>query len=84
MNEKIQEKLNEYELENIEDFEPKFYTTNLKNGRLVEKKAIQNLLERYSKEELILVENYNEIGIVEFVAENEFCIENNRIIPDEY
>lgn len=32
MNEKIQEKLNEYGLENIEDFKLKFYTMNLKMG----------------------------------------------------
>ena len=83
INDKIIEKLNEYELESIDEFEPKFYTMNLKNGYSIEKQAIKNLLQRYSKEELILVENYDEIGIVEYVADNQFYIENNRIITDE-
>ena len=83
MKELIKQKLEEYEIESIEEFIPNFYTMNLVNGYLIEKEAIKNLLERYSKEELILVENYDEIGIVEFVAKGEYTIENNKIIVDD-
>lgn len=83
MNEKIKEKLEEYEIESVEEFEPSFYTQNLVNGRTIEKKAINNLLNNYKKEELILIENYNECGIVEFVASNQFHIEDNKIIIDD-
>lgn len=68
----------------LKEFEPKFYTMNLKNGYKTNKEAIENLYNRgYSKEELIKIENYNEIGIVEYVAKNQFYIENNHIYIED-
>lgn len=80
----IKKRLEELELESIDEFEPNFYTMNLVCGSIVKKKAIKNLFEQYPKEELIFVKNYNEIGIVEFVADNQFYIENDMIIAEEY
>ena len=79
----LKELLERYEIESVEEFEPKFYTMNLVNGYQIEQRAIINLYSRYSKEELIQVENYDEIGIVEYVAKNQFYIENNKIIISE-
>lgn len=83
MKDRLEELLEKYEIESIEDFVPEFYTQNLKCGRSIERRAIENLFDRYSLEELIQVENYDEIGIVEYVAENQFYIEDNKIIIDE-
>lgn len=81
---RMKELLEKYEIESIDEFEPKFYTMNLVNGRLIEKKAIENLYKRgYTKEELIKIENYDEIGIVKFVADDRFYIEDNKIIAEE-
>lgn len=80
----IKKRLEELGLESIDEFEPNFYTMNLVCGNIVKMKAIKNLFEQYPKEELIFVENYNEIGIVEFVADNQFYIENDMIIAEEY
>ena len=80
----LKELLERYGIESVEEFEPKFYTMNLVNGYQIEQKAIINLYSRYSKEELIQIENYDEIGIVEYVAKNQFYIENNKIIREEY
>lgn len=77
----IIKKMKEYNIKSIEDFEPKFYIANLKNGYLIEQKAISNLKERYSNLRLILIENYDEIGIVEYVADNHYHLEYNKIIP---
>lgn len=80
----MKELLEKYEIESIEEFEPKFYTMNLVNKREIEKKAIENLYKRgYSNDELIKIENYDEIGIVEYVADNQFYIKNNKIIAEE-
>lgn len=80
----MKELLEKYEIESIEEFEPKFYTMNLVNKREIEKKAIENLYKRgYTNDELIKIENYDEIGIVEYVADNQFCIKNNKIIAEE-
>lgn len=61
--------------------EIKFYTMNLKNANIIEKKAIKNLKERYSNnlEQLERITNYDEIGIVEYVADNNYFIYNNKI-----
>lgn len=68
----------------LENFEPEFYTMNLKCGYQIGKEAIANLYKNgYSKEILIKIDNYDEIGIVEYVAENNFYIENNHIYIDE-
>lgn len=57
---------------------------NLVNKREIEKKAIENLYKRgYTNDELIKIENYDEIGIVEYVADNQFYIKNNKIIAEE-
>lgn len=80
----MKELLKKYDIEDIEDFIPKFYTMNLVNGYSIEKQAIKNLYDRgYTNEELIKIKNYDEIGIVEYVANNEFYIENNYIIKEE-
>lgn len=80
----MKELLEKYEIESIEEFEPKFYTMNLVNKREIEKKAIENLYKRgYTNDELIKIENYDEIGIVEYVADNQFYIKNNKIIAEE-
>lgn len=80
----MKELLEKYEIERIEEFEPKFYTMNLVNKREIEKKAIENLYKRgYTNDELIKIENYDEIGIVEYVADNQFYIKNNKIIAEE-
>ncbi len=84
MNELIKEKLNSYELENLEEFEPKFYYQNLTNGYKINKKAVENLYTSgYTKAELILIDNYDELGIVEYVADNQFYIKNNHIYIDD-
>lgn len=76
--------LEKYDIENIEEFEPKFYTMNLINGYKISKEAVENLYNRgYSKEELIKIDNYDEIGIVEYVAKNQFYIENNHIYIED-
>ena len=60
--------------------EIKFYTMNLGNNKnIIEKKAIKNLREQYSEEELSKITNYDEIGIVEYVADNNYFIYNNKI-----
>lgn len=80
----MKELLEKYEIESVEEFEPKFYTMNLSNGYAIEKKAIENLYKKgYTNEELIQVENYDELGIVEYVADNQFHIENNLIVREE-
>lgn len=80
----MKELLEKYDIEDIKDFVPKFYTMNLVNGYSIEKQAIKNLYDRgYKNEELIKIKNYDEIGIVEYVAKNEFYIENDYIIKEE-
>ncbi len=66
----------------IDSFEPHFYTMNLVNGAKIEKEAIKVLNERCSKEEQYKIKNYDEIGIVEYVANNNFDIIDNKIIPE--
>lgn len=81
---KMKELLEKYDIESIEDFRPKFYTMNLTNRVAIEDKAIKNLYARgYTNEELIKVKNYTEIGIVEYVANDKFYIENDYIIREE-
>ena len=47
----------------------------------VEDTAIDILKSRYTQEELIQIRNYDECGVVEFVADDDFYIdETNRII----
>lgn len=80
----MKELLEKYEIENIEEFEPRFYTMNLINGHLIEKKAIANLYARgFTNEYLIKIKNYDEIGIVEYVANDHFDIIDNVIIKEE-
>lgn len=76
----MRELLEKYEIESIEEFVPEFYYQNLLNGRKINNQAVKILLDRYSKEELIKIENYNEIGIVEYVAKDDFYIKDNKII----
>lgn len=73
-----------YLIDDKEDYlNNKFYTKNLTNGKEIKKDAIKNLIERgYSLEELAKIENYNEIGIVEYVAKGNYSIENNQIIKE--
>lgn len=60
--------------------EIKFYTMNLGNNKnIIEKKAIKNLREQYSDDVLSKITNYDEIGIVEYVANNNYFIYNNKI-----
>lgn len=77
---RMKELLEKYDIERIEDFVPEFYYQNLVNGYNINKKAVKILLDRYSKEELIKVTNYDEIGIVEYVANDDFYIKDNKII----
>ena len=80
----MKELLEKYEIENVEEFEPKFYTMNLTNGHLIKKKAIANLYARgFTNEDLIKIKNYDEIGIVEYVANNRFDIIDNMIIKED-
>lgn len=80
----MKELLEKYDIESIEDFRPKFYTMNLRNKVAIEDKAIRNLKARgYTNEELIKIKNYDEIGIVEYVADNKFYIENDYIFREE-
>lgn len=58
----------------------KFYIDNLTNKFDIENKAIDNLINLgYTLEELKEVKNYNEIGIVECVANEDFIIYDNEI-----
>lgn len=79
----MKELLEKYEIESVEEFNPEyvFYDMNLSNGykQVCRRKAKENLLNNYSKEELIKVKNYDEIGIIEAVADNDFYIEDNLI-----
>ena len=62
-----------------------FYYQNLTGGYAVNKKA-KEILEKefdYNYEELCKIENMREIGIVEYVANGDFKIENNLIIRGE-
>lgn len=77
----IKKLLEKYEIESIDEFVPEFYYMNLTNGRSINNKAVKILLDRYSKEELIKITNYDEIGIVEYVADDDFYIKDNKIIP---
>lgn len=80
----MKELLGKYDIESIEDFRPKFYIQNLQGGVAIEDKAIKNLYARgYTNEELIKIKNYTEIGIVEYVANDKFYIENDYIIREE-
>lgn len=80
----MEEYLEIYDLESIDEFVPKFYTMNLLNGRATEKKAIENLYKRgFTNEQLIKVTNYDEIGIVEYVAYDEFDIIDNKIVVEK-
>lgn len=76
----IEELLDYYELDSVEDFEPTFYYQNLVNGYQINKQAVNNLLAHYSKETLLKIRNYRQIGIVEFVAENKYYVHDNYII----
>ena len=80
----IEELLEYYEIESVDEFQPEFYTMNLVNSYSINSKAVDNLLSMYSKEDLIKIENYDEIGIVEYVADNRFYIKDNRIIGYNY
>ena len=77
----VKELLEKYEIESVDEFVPEFYYQNLTNGWAINKKAVKILLDRYSKEDLIRITNYKEIGIVEFVADDDFYIKDNKIIP---
>ena len=80
----MEELLEKYDTNSIEDFRPKFYTMNLTNKVATQDKAIKNLYARgYTNEELIKIKNYTEIGIVEYVANDKFYIENDYIIREE-
>lgn len=68
---------------NILNGQDVFYTQNLTNWYDIEKQAFKNLLDKYTLIDLLLIENYNEIGIVEYVTDNQFYIENDKIIIDE-
>lgn len=81
--EEKKELLNKYDIESIEEFVPEFYTMNLVKPIYIELQAIKNLQERYSNKELIMIENYNEIGIVEDVANNNYIIVDNKIYNEE-
>lgn len=80
----MKELLEKYDIESIEEFRPKFYTMNLTNRVAIEDKAIKNLYDMgFTNEELIKIKNYDEIGIVEYVANNQFYIENDYIFREE-
>ena len=75
----MRELLDKYDIQSVEEFEPKFYYANLVNGYQINKKAVNNLLKYYTKEQLIKIQNYDEIGIVEHVADDNYYIEDNLI-----
>lgn len=80
----MKELLEKYDIESVEEFRPRFYIQNLRGGVAIQDKAIKNLYDRgYTNEELIKIKNYDEIGIVEYVANNRFYIENDYIIREE-
>ena len=61
------------------DYKPEFYYSNLVNGYQINKRAVDNLLNSYSIEELINIDNYDELGLVEYVAAGKYYIEGNYI-----
>lgn len=65
-------------MNNKEFLNGKFYTMNLTNKYEIEKKAIENLM-NYDLETLKKIKNYDEIGIIEYVAKNDFFIFDNKI-----
>lgn len=70
------------ETDDEEEFEIKFYTQNLVNGYKIEQKAIKNLKQNYNEEILKRIKNYDEIGIVEAVADDRYHIQDDMIIAD--
>lgn len=63
-----------------------FYYSNLKNGYKINLKAKENLLEatNYDYDLLVELKNYDEIGIAEYVANNQFYIDyDEKIIMKE-
>ena len=65
--------------------EDRFYTQNLQYGkREIVDKAIQNIISYCGNDLSLLfkITNYAEIGIVKYVANNQFYIENNRIVRE--
>ena len=62
--------------------EVNFYYMNLSNGYKTNKKAKKNLVERTNGNYKLLcsLKNYDEIGIVEFVADDEFSIDYKNLI----
>ena len=65
------------------DFRPEFYYSNLVNGWAINKQAVDNLLNSHSIEELIQVDNYDELGLVEYVAAGKYYIEGDHICKVE-
>lgn len=75
----------------LEDNTPKLYTQNLTNGHKIEMNAIKNLCSYLGIEsndiiakykEFNKITNIDEIGIVEYIANNEFTIIDNKIVTD--
>lgn len=67
----------------LEEFTPEFRYDNLTMGYYVNEKAVENLLKNHTKEELLKIDNYDELGLVEAVRNDEYIIENNHIIALE-
>lgn len=84
----LKELLEYYDIESLEDFEPRFNMSGITNWK-IEDRAIENLKARFTQEELMQVKNYTTDGVVEFVADDDFYIKDNYIVtpmndPEEY
>lgn len=68
----------------VSAFIPEFYSMNLVNGYSINKRAVEKLYKSgYTNDELIKIKNYDEIGLVEFVADDDFTIKDDKIIKLE-
>ena len=78
-NKELKELLEYYDIESLEDFEPRFNMSGITSWK-IEDRAIENLKARFTQEELIQVKNYTSDGVVEFVADDDFYIKDNYIV----
>lgn len=64
------------ELKNLLNNQGKrFYIMNLVNKTEIENEALENLLNRYDENIILNITNFDDIGVVEYVANNQFYLE---------
>lgn len=65
----------------VNAFVPEFYYGDLAHGYNINEDAVNHLYScGYTNADLIKIKNYDECGVVEFVADDDFYIKDNYII----